>query len=170
MRFSRKADGNTRGATNGRIRRSYHIAATAMDAGGPSIPIEKMNMLQRLRYASDYFFAQAESERKKGHRANVTRIFELMNAAATYAAKAAPYLHPKLAAMPFEVSQPQPKRPPDEWDLRKLTDDELDILDRLQRKAAVTTPDEAQDPIPSDEYRLSDWPTARTRPSRASGS
>jgi hypothetical protein len=162
MSFSRKSDGSKRGAANGRIlRRSYHIAEAAMDAGGPSIPIETMNMLQRLQYASNYFFALAESERKKGHRANVMFIFELMNAAATCAAKAAPYLHPKLAAMPFEVSLPRPERPRREVDLEKLTDDELAALEELMRKAAVTTPDKAQDP--SDEY-------PRTTRSRAAGS
>ncbi len=172
MRFSRKADRNTRGATNGRIlRRSYHIAATAMDAGGPSIPIEKMNMLQRLRYASDYFFALAERERKKGDRANAAVIVARMQDGAMFAAKAAPYLHPKLAAMPFEVSQPQPQ-PQQEGkiNLDKLTIDEHEAFVRLLKKAKVTASDEAQDPIPSDEYLPSDRPTARTRPSRASGS
>ena len=169
MRF-RKADGNKRGAANGRIlRRSYHIAAAAMDAGGPSIPIEKMNMLQRLRYASDYFFALAERERKKGDRANVTVIVELMQAGAMSAVKAAPYLPPRLTAMPFEVSQPQPRRQPqDKIDLDQLTIEEHEEFLRLMKKAKVTTSGEAQDPIPSDEYRV--WPTARTRPSRASGS
>jgi hypothetical protein len=169
MRFSHKADGSKRGAANGRIlRRSYHIAAAAMDAGGPSIPIEKMNMLQRLRYASDYFLALAESERKKGHHANVMFIFELTNAAATCAAKAAPYLHPKLAAMPFEVSQPQPQPEQPKLDLDKLTIDEHEALIRILKKAEVTTSDEAQDPIPSDEYQPSDEPS--TTHSRAAGS
>jgi hypothetical protein len=169
MRFSRKDAGNTRGATNGRIlRRNYHIAATAMDAGGPSIPIEKMNMLQRLRYASDCFFALAECERKKGDRANAAVIVGLMQAGAMVAAKAAPYLHPKLAAMPFEVSQPQPEPQPKQTiDTDKLTIDEHKAFVMLLKKATVTISDEAQDPIPSDEYPR---PTARTRPSRASGS
>ena len=154
MRVSRKADGNKRGEANGRnLRRSYRIAAAAMDAGGPSIPVEKMNMLQRLRFASDCFFSMAERERKKGDRANVTVIVELMQAGAMFAAKAAPYVHPKLAAMPFEVSQPQPQ-PQARIDFDKLTNDELEEFFRLFKKAAVTTSDEAQDPIPSDEYPL----------------
>jgi hypothetical protein len=42
--------------------------------------------------------------------------------------------------------------------LGKLTDDELDELERLFTKAAVT--DEGQQPIPSDEYLPSDEPSA----------
>ena len=45
------------------------------DAVGTSVPIEKMNMMQRIRYISDYFFALAERERKKGDRADVKLIF-----------------------------------------------------------------------------------------------
>jgi hypothetical protein len=148
MRFNRNADVNKRGAAK---QRNYRMAAAPRDAGGTSMPIEKMSMLQRLRYTSDYFFTLAESERKKGNRADVKVIFELMQAGAMLAAKAAPYVHPKLAAIEFEVSQPQPKS---QVDLRKLTDDELDEMECLLKKASVT--DEGQQPIPSDEYLSSD--------------
>ncbi|MGZ3324319.1 MAG: hypothetical protein ACXU9C_25550, partial [Xanthobacteraceae bacterium] len=74
------------------------------------------------------------------------------------AAKAAPYVHPKLAAIELEVSQPQ--RLPPKVDIRKLTDDELDTLEHLVRKAAWTPPDEVQDFVPSDEYLPSDEPSA----------
>jgi hypothetical protein len=163
MRHNRNTDGNKRGAANPRIpRRRYRMAAAPRDAGGTSMPIEKMSMLQRLRYASDYFFGLAERERKKGDRGDVTVIVALIQAGATIAAKAAPYIHPKVAAMQFEVSQSQPQ-PPEQpqrpkVDLRKLTDDELDDLERLMKKAAVT--DEGQQPIPSDEYLSSDKSSA----------
>jgi hypothetical protein len=156
MRYNRNPDVNKRGAANRRnLRRRYRMPA---DAAGTSMPIEKMSMLQRLRYAGDYCFARAESERRKGNRANVMVVFELMKAGAMLAAKAAPYVHPKLAAIELEVSQPQ--RLPPKVDIRKLTDDELDTLERLVRKAAVTPPDEVQDFVPSDEYLPSDEPSA----------
>jgi hypothetical protein len=153
MRLNRNTDGNKRGAANRRNpRRRYRRAAAPRDA----VPIEKMSMLQRLRYASDYFFWLAERERKKGDRGDVTVIVALMQAGAMIAAKAAPYIHPKVAAMQFEGSQSQPQRT--KVDLSKLTDDELDALERLMTKAAV--PDEGQQPVPSDEYLPSDKSSA----------
>jgi len=150
-------------------RRRYRMPA---DAVGTSVPIEKMNMVQRIRYVSDYCFALAERERKKGDRADLRFIIELMQVGALWAAKAAPYAHPKLGAIELEVIQPQPKQ---QIDTDKLTLDEHETLVRLLKKAQVTTPDDGQDLpddgrdfVPPDEYRP--WPTARTRPSRASGS
>jgi hypothetical protein len=138
MRYNRNPDVNKRGAANRRTpRRRYRMPA---DAAGTSVPIEKMNMLQRLRYASNYCFALAESERRKGNRADVMVVFELMQAGAMLAAKAAPYVHPKLAAIELEVSQPQPRR--QTLDLRKLTDEELAFLESLTMKYKETTPDE----------------------------
>ncbi len=63
-----------------------------------------MNMMQRIRYVSDYCFALAERERKKGDRADVRLIVHLMQAGALWATKAAPYAHPKLGAIELEVS------------------------------------------------------------------
>jgi hypothetical protein len=146
MRFKRNTDGDKR--------RRYRMPA---DAVGASVPIEKMNMLQRIRYVSDYCFALAERERKKGDRANVRLIVELMQTGALWAAKAAPYAQPKLAAIQLEVSQLQPKQ---KVDLNKLTTDELEALQRIMKKAEVTIPDDGQDFVPPDEYQPSDEPPA----------
>jgi hypothetical protein len=145
MRHNLNTDGNKRGAANRRIpRRRYRMAAAP---SGTSMPIEGMNMLQRLRYVSDYFFGLAERERKRGDRADLAVIVALMQAGAMSAAKAAPYMHPKVEAVPFEVRQPQPQQ---KTDFSKLTNDELDELTRLVKKATVF--DEGQEPIDSDEY------------------
>jgi hypothetical protein len=154
MRHNRDTDGNKPGAANRRIPRRRYRMAAAPSAGGTSMPIEEMNMLQRLRYASDYFFALAERERKKGDRGDVRVIVALMQAGAMAAAKAAPYTHPKVAAMQFEVSQSQPEQR--KLDYHKLTLDELKTLHRLVTKAWVAPPDDGQPPIPSDEYLPSD--------------
>jgi hypothetical protein len=159
MMHTRNTDGNKRGAANRRIpRRRYRMAAAPRDAGGTSMPIEEMNMLQRLRYASDYFFALAERERKRGDRGDLAVIVALMQAGAMAAAKAAPYNHPKVAAMKFKASQPQPQRT--DVDLTKLTNDELVTLQRLVKKATVTPPDDGLPPIPSDEYLASNESSA----------
>jgi hypothetical protein len=159
MRHNRNTDGNKPGAANRRIpRRRYRMAAAPGDAGGPSMPIETMSMLQRLRYASDYFFTQAERERKKGDRADLAVTVALMQLGAMYAAKAAPYRHPKVAAMQFEPSPSEPA--PREVDLTKLTADELEALERLVDKATVAPPDVGLPSIPSDEYLPSDKSSA----------
>jgi hypothetical protein len=156
MRFKRNTDGDKRGAANRRtLRRRYRMPA---EAAGTSVPIEKMNLVQRIRYASDCFFALAERERKKGDRADVRLILDLMQAGAPWATKAAPYVQPKLAAIQLEVSQPRPQN--QMVDLRKLTDEELSTLTKLMTKAAVTTPDDGQDFVPPDEYLPSDEPPA----------
>jgi hypothetical protein len=161
MRFNRNPDVNKRGAANRKtVRRRYRMPA---DVPGTSVPIEKMNMLQRIRYVSNYCFALAESERRKGNRADVMVVIELMQAGAMLAAKAAPFVHPKLAAIELEVSQPQP--PP--LDLRKLTDEELDFLESLMMKYKETTPDEGQDFVPPDEYQPSDEPPILAHPKPA---
>jgi hypothetical protein len=156
MKYNRNSDVNKRRVVNRRtLRRRYHMPA---DAAGTSVPIEKMNMLQRIRYVSNYFFALAESERRKGNRADVMVVFELMQAGAMLAAKAAPYVHPKLAAIELEVSQPQSRR--QTLDLTKLTDKEFAFLETLTVKYKNTTPDEGQDFVPPDEYQPSDEPPA----------
>ncbi len=114
MRHTRNIDGNKRGAANRRSpRRRYRIAAAPGDAGGPSVPIEQMDMLQRLRYVTDYFLTLAERERKKGDRGDVAATVALMQAGAMVAAKAAPYQHPKVATTPFKAPPSQPPQP--EW-------------------------------------------------------
>jgi hypothetical protein len=149
MRFKRNTDGDKR--------RRYRMPA---DAVGTSVPIEKMNMLQRIRYVSDYFFALAERERKKGDRADVRLIVHLMQAGALWAAKAAPYAHPKLGAIELEVSQPKPQPEQQKLDFKKLTDEEFDTFERLWKKSKVTTPDDGRDFVPPDEYQPSDEPPA----------
>ena len=96
MRFKRNTDGQA-------------PALPYASGVGTSVPIEKMNMMQRIRYVSDYCFALAERERKKGDRADVRLIVQLMQAGALWATKAAPYAHPKLGAIELEVIKPQPK-------------------------------------------------------------
>jgi hypothetical protein len=155
MRHNRNTDDNKRGAANRRIpRRRYRMAAAPSDAGGTSMPIEKMSPLQRLRYASDCFFTLAERERKRGDRADLRVFVALMQAGAMSAAKAAPYNHPKVAATKFKASQPQPQQ--HELDYHKLTVDELKALYHLMMKARVAPPDDGLPPIPSDEYLPSD--------------
>jgi hypothetical protein len=129
------------------------MAAAPSDAGGPSMPIEKMSPLERLRHASDCFFTLAERERKRGDRADLRVFVALMQAGAMVAAKAAPYHHPKVAATKFKASQPQPKR---KVDLSTLNDDELHTLWRLTKKVHVAPPDDGLPPIPSDEYLAAD--------------
>jgi hypothetical protein len=152
MRPNRNTDGHKPGAANRRSpRQRYRLAAAPSDAGGPSVPIEKMSPLERLRYASDYFFTLAERERKRGDRADLGVIVALMQAGAMAAAKAAPYQHPKFAATKFKASQPKP-----EEDYSKLTDDELEQMYHLVSKAMGTPTDgglaaAVYSELPSDE-------------------
>jgi hypothetical protein len=152
MRPNRNTDGHKPGAANRRSpRRRYRMAAAPSDAGGPSVPIENMSPLERLRYASDYFFTLAERERKRGDRADLGVIVALMQAGAMAAAKAAPYQHPKFAATKFKASQPKPK---ETVDFSKLTDDELEQMFRLVSKASGMPTDLAAavyKELPSDE-------------------
>jgi hypothetical protein len=151
MRPTRSTDGTRRGAANRwSPRRRHRMAAAPRDAGATSMAIEQMSPLQRLRYASDYFFTLAERERKKGNRGDVAATVALMQLGAMYAAKAAPYQHPKVAATPFKARQPQPAE--HEVDLTKLTLDELYTLERLVNKAEKTPPDDGLPSIPSDDY------------------
>ena len=48
----------------------------------PRIPISvaKLNMLQRLRFANEYFFTLAEREREKGDRADFTSSVKCFSA------------------------------------------------------------------------------------------
>ena len=140
MRYNRNPDVNKRGAANRRtLRRRYRMPA---DAAGTSVPIEKMNMLQRIRYVSNYCFALAESERRKGNRADVMVVFELMQAGAMLAAKAAPYVHPKLARDRARgVSQPQSATANRLRSYKKLTDEEFAFLESLTMKYKRTTPE-----------------------------
>jgi hypothetical protein len=114
--------------------------------------VTSMNALQRLRYASDYLFTLAERERKKGDRADVTFVANMMRDGALLAAKAAPYVRPKLAAMRFD-SEPQRQV----LDLEKLTVEELMALERMMVKAQTSVPDEST-PRTADEYLASTKP------------
>jgi hypothetical protein len=120
------------------------------------VPIVEFNMLQRLRCTSDFFFTLAEREREKGDCADVTFILEMMQSGAMWAAKAAPYVHPKVAEMQFGVGEPQRHS----IDLGKLTDDELMAFERLVRKSQMAVRDEVEESVPrtADEYLPSTKP------------
>jgi hypothetical protein len=51
------------------------------------IPVAKLNMLQRLRFASEYFFTLAEREREKGDRADSTFVREMLQCGALWPAR-----------------------------------------------------------------------------------
>ena len=86
MRYNRNPDVNKRGAANRRtLRRRYRMPA---DAAGTSVPTEKMNMLQRIRYVSDYCFALAGARaQKRGTAPTPGLSFELMQAGALWASE-----------------------------------------------------------------------------------
>ncbi len=115
---------------------------------GAETAAEDMNMLQRLRYASDFFFAQAEREMKKRGRVDTKSVFKLMQAGATIASRLAPYVHPKIVAMPLDIEELEKPR---QIDLGKLSEDELTILERMMIKATGIDPDEVEEPMFSDE-------------------
>ncbi|MGY3408434.1 hypothetical protein ACVWZV_004547 [Bradyrhizobium sp. GM5.1] len=119
------------------------------DATRISVPIVELNSLQRLRYASDCCFALAEREREKGDRADLMFVLAMMQVGALCAAKAAPYVHPKLAAMPVDITNTERSS----IDLGKLTDEELAAFERIVAKAQVPIRDQSVEGSRSaDEY------------------
>ena len=115
--------------------------------------LTRMNALQRQRYVSDYFFRLAEGERAKGDRADITFVADMMERAALLAAKTAPYVRPKLAAISFDS---YPRRT--SLDLAKLTDDELEFLERITEKAEMKS-EAIASPRTPDEYLASTAPS-----------
>ena len=151
MTFERKTGGSKRGTPNRRTaHRRQGIAETMKDVTCAPVPTVEFSMLQRLRFTSDYCFALAERERKKGDLANLAFVVALMQIGATSAAKAAVYLHAKPAAMQLDVSKPQPHS----IDLQKLSDQELVWYERILMKSLVPVGDQVDESVPrtADEY------------------
>jgi hypothetical protein len=145
MTYGGKTGGRKCG-TRGRRTRNRRLPAEPMEN------VTSMNALQRVRYASDYLFELAERERKKGDRADVVLVAEMMQRGALLAAKVAPYVRPKLAVMEFD-SEPQHYA----LDLKKLNVEELQALERMMEKAQTLVPDEST-PRTADEYLPSTKP------------
>lgn len=146
MTYSKTVRGK-RGTSNQRtMHRRSKMAEAVKDLPLMGVPIVELNMLQRIRYASDFYFVHAEDERKKGDRADVPFMIAMIERGAHWASQAAPYVRPRLAAMQFDR---EPQR--HSLDLTKLTDDELKVLDRIYTKSQTLVRDESP-PRTADEY------------------
>lgn len=129
------------------------LAETPTKGSRSGVPINKLNMIDRLRAVSDFFFMQAQREQEKGEDADLGFVIEMMQRGAYCAEKAAPYSHPKLAVM--QVTEPAKPSPHSPLDLDKLDDDDHRALQRLIRKAqghadndfSMTTVDQSSPPI-----------------------
>jgi hypothetical protein len=148
MAYRPTTHGRKRGTRNQRtVRRRQKMADVTC------VSVLKLDLLQRLRYASDFFFSLAEREREKGDRADLTFVVAMMQSGAIWAAKGAPYVRPKLAAMQFDL-RPQQHL----LDLAKLSDGELTAFERIVAKSQKSVRDEAEStPRTADEY----WPTTK---------
>jgi hypothetical protein len=129
------------------------LAAPAYNAA--DMGVEDMNMLQRLRFTSDFYYEMADREMKKRGRVDTRLVFELMQAGAMIASKLAPYVHPKVVAMQLDLKEP----PRPSLDLKKLSDEDLQIFESLVKKCQPPKLDEVQEHTP-DEYLLFRKPSA----------
>lgn len=92
------------------------------------IAANKITPLDTLLYARDYWLNQVATLQRDPAQANSKSMRDAIREAAFYADKAAPYLHPRLAAVKVEQSP---------WDLTKLTTDELHLLAKLEQRATA---------------------------------
>lgn len=149
MNFERNAGWETEEAESANLTSAAGDDKMIKDATRIPVPIVELNSVQRLRYASDWCFTLAERERKKGDHADLMLVLAMMQVGALCAAKAAPYVHPKLAAMPIAVAN----RERFSIDIQKLSDEEVTALERILAKARVPIQDQSDDGSrPADEY------------------
>jgi hypothetical protein len=112
----------------GRPRGSLNKSTRKLRAEAIAIAQTEPTPLHVMLLAMRHHLGTAEGEKRKGNRANLKLINAAFNAAVDAAKAAAPFLHPRIAAVETKA---QP------IDLRKLSDEDLESLIGIVERASI---------------------------------